>query len=215
MRLYRLATVTIGCVLLATFGSTISRSLAATPITISPILKEWKLRSERIASAKFTMSVQQTDNKGSIRIIGIDKPFPDKDTTLSYTESVLWDGTRMRYIFDGESWNGITKGTQILKCDCVFDGTRVVHLHSPVTPLTYPEAAYMDRKTIAFQTFRHQRPLLAYLRPFTLGFGNFNVDELTIDTSRTDGKLVALTMTSATPTLLGGPRLRVLNWKND
>jgi hypothetical protein len=113
-------------------------------ITIDDILEVWKARQEKVKSARFDLSCQETIHKGSSSFLLAKRrqaagmppetePNPPRDYLVKATSMVTLDGFKLRYSNDHQDWDPEEKKLYPEHYVDVFDGEVFKFLQNPAS----------------------------------------------------------------------------------
>jgi hypothetical protein len=121
--------------------------------TIEQILQVWKNRQDKVATARFELSCEETIHKGSTSLLerslrrkrGLPAERelnPSRDYLVTGTSGVSLDGSKLRHSYDHQQWDPIGKKLYQEHYVDVFDGQLFKFLQIPVSgQKDYPTAA--------------------------------------------------------------------------
>jgi hypothetical protein len=140
--------------------------------TIDQILAVWKTRQEKVQSARFELSVEQTIHKGSVSILAESAPGeldPPRDYIVTGTAGVSLSGSKLRYWYDRPQWDPVGKALHPSHFVDTYDGERYKQLRNPssaqnnyplagIKPAQGSESAFQFPIAALFLTFRGDHP---------------------------------------------------------
>lgn len=159
-----------------------SQAAGADPMDLRVVISAMKSRQDAIRTAEFRWTTIRTDKKGAIpaRVLpnaAADTVFPAEDTTYPIEESVLLDGTDVRYEYKGSCWDLERRVLIPTFLDISAATGRGVRSYNEVPDRAIPRQGVINGPNgmTGFQRGVQAKPLAIYLRPLAATFGN--VDE--------------------------------------
>jgi hypothetical protein len=143
--------------MLILLAPTICRAHNAT-VTIDEVLAAWKARQEKVATARFELTTQETIHKGAISFMGSaiwrdagllpePEPNPPRAYLVPGTSSVSLDGPTLRYSLDHQEWEPIPKKLLPRRSVEAFNGQLFKYLDVPASgQLNYASAGVRNCK---------------------------------------------------------------------
>jgi hypothetical protein len=121
----------------------VCRAQQAKP-TMEQILAVWKARQDKVTSARFDMSREETIHRGSTSLIDRERrrmagmpletePNPPRDYLVKGTSGVSLDGAKLRYSYDHQQWDPRGKKLYAEQYVDVFDGEFFKFLQDPAS----------------------------------------------------------------------------------
>lgn len=148
------------------------------PETLDAVISAWEQREAAVRTFQLRWTTHHTDMAGSLTARrGGSEPngadFPPEDFTHTSTESLRFDGHRLRHEFEGGRWNFMAGGVlTAMKEVTLFDGKQVQQFQLP-TNSDAPDAQglikqgyILDRQELPVQDSLHAQPIFLFLRPF-------------------------------------------------
>jgi hypothetical protein len=113
-------------------------------VTIDDILEVWKEREQKVKSARFELTCEETIPKGRNsfvdvlyrRKVGIPpktEPNPPRDYLVKGTSAVVLDGIKLHYSYDHEQWDPVEKKLYPEHYEDVFDGEFIRFVINPTS----------------------------------------------------------------------------------
>jgi len=113
-------------------------------VTIDDILEVWKERQQKVKSARFELSCEETIHKGRTSFMDASlreaaglppetEPNPPRDYLVKGISAVTLDGFKLRYSYDHEQWDPVEKKIYPEHYVDVFDGEFFRFLTNPAS----------------------------------------------------------------------------------
>src|SRR5260370_823048 len=138
--------------LLIALASTTTRAQQG-KVTIDDILEVWKERQQKVQSARFELTCEETIPKGRTSFMDASRrraagmvpetePNPPRDYLVKGISAVTLDGVKLRYSYDHEQWDPVEKKLYPEHYVDVFDGEYFKWFQNPASGHhNYPSAS--------------------------------------------------------------------------
>jgi outer membrane lipoprotein-sorting protein len=111
-------------------------------VTIDDILEIWKERQQKVKSARFELTCEETIPKGRNSFVNVlygrkagmqpeTEPNPPRDYLVKGTSAVILDGIKLHYSYDHEQWDPVEKKLYAEHYEDVYDGEFVRSVINP------------------------------------------------------------------------------------